>query len=89
MLEKFSYCMILLFFYGNLINDKKGKSSGICHILILTLLILILIETVTDLIHLVLQKSVSLSFVTQCDLKPFVIRQSINEKSFAVLDSAF
>ena len=74
--------MILLF---SMIIEliEKGKSSGIHHILILTLLILILIErlvlnkpfmytAVLDLIHPVLQKSVPLSFVTQRDVKPFV-----------------
>ena len=74
--------MVLLF---SMITElmEKGKSSGIHHILILTLLILILIErlaanksfmytAVLDLIHPVLEKSVPLSFVTQCDVKPFV-----------------
>ena len=74
--------MILLF--SMIIELKgKGKSSGIHHILLLTLLILILVErlalnktfmytAVLDLIHPVLQKSVPLSFVTQRDIYLFV-----------------
>ena len=72
-------------------------SSRIHHILILTLLIIerlawkkpFMYTTVLELIHPVLQKSALLSFATQLDVKPFVFRQSNNEKIVRSTSSLF